>query len=619
MNACVRVALDNTTRLALISMAVFQGCALLALHLALEHSLMTDARWLKALYSVTLGLPAFYLLGMVRLRDRLNAAALLLAPLLFALGWHLGGVAQAPGTDEWGWQAFGFTYAVTTGTALFILAVFFRSAATCRHFPRTYPPLLSISWEFALTLGLLALFIVLFWGLLWLAAALFAAIGIATFETLFDEPVFVYPVTWLVLGLALVTVRARFGLIHSVRQMLEVLTRALLPLVTLIFVLFLAVLPVTGLQPIWETGRASSILMALMFTLLLFFNIVFHDANGAPPYHTLLRRAVWLGIVLLPAGSLLAGWALWQRIDQYGASLDRLWAVVLQILLATFTLTYTVMVVWHRRRALVYVQRANMVLAAWVASVLILINTPLADLRQWTAQHQVQRLVEGRTSEEAFDVDYLRFALGQPGVDALKEIQQSDFMTTRPALARRIERSLEKSARWSEPPSVDARDPDAVAGQFEAVNGDALPASLLRSLATQMPQCLSQELPCRVLRMAPELRFEWLVSPAHEASQAFAPHADTWQTLGQLVPLGGVIPEDDSICQTSAPPNHIEPLSGSVDMYRSERCLYSLQPTLESVRRALDQGSNASGAAVGATPDELAPSGADRSGRSPSP
>ena len=76
--------LDKTTSVGLIMLAIMQGLALLALHLAIDHEhwLAADQRWLKALYTVTLALPAFYLISMARLHDRLNWLPLLLAPLL---------------------------------------------------------------------------------------------------------------------------------------------------------------------------------------------------------------------------------------------------------------------------------------------------------------------------------------------------------------------------------------------------------------------------------------------------------------------------------------------------------------------------------------------------------
>ncbi|WP_417421627.1 DUF4153 domain-containing protein [Halomonas sp.] len=583
-------ALDKATSTGLILLAVMQGVALLALHLAIDHEhwVTADLRWLKALYTVTLALPAFYLISMERLHDRLNFLPLLLAPLLFWLGWHLGWAEQTP-EQPWARHQFTFAFCVALGVALFILALFFRSSAVSRTWPTAYSPLLNYSWEFVLTLAQLALFIGVFWGLLWLGAALFAAIGLGFFETLFSEPMFIYPATWLVMGLTLVMIRNRFRLIQSVRQMGEALIKALLPLVALIILLFFAVLPFTGVQPVWDTGSASSILMALMLTLLLFFNVVFHQTHGPSPYPTWLRRVILLAVVLLPVGSVLAAWALWLRIDQYGLSLDRLWAALLQALTAAFTLSYSVLLLWRRRAALPALQRANVGLALLVAIVLIVVNTPLADMRQWVAEHQVKRLLDGRTTAEAFDVDYLRFQLGQPGALALQTLVESEFSQSQPELARRIELSLKQTERWSQEPLVDTQELNDVAQQFKASpNGASLPEPLLNLLVEQNSTCLSQTEPCQTLQVSSDTPFQWLIfEPYSAVGNAYGERDGNWLLFGHLMLLGATQAQDDQTCQTIPTTDDLERITGPADVYRSGSCLYNLRPTIENARQQL--------------------------------
>ncbi len=583
--------LDKTTSVGLIMLAIMQGLALLALHLAIDHEhwLAADQRWLKALYTVTLALPAFYLISMARLHDRLNWLPLLLAPLLFWMGWHLGWVEQASVPRTSARHQFTFAFCVALGVALFILALFFRSSAASRVWPTAYSPLLNYTWEFALTLAQLALFIGVFWSLLWLGASLFDAIGLDIFETLFSDPVFIYPVTWLVIGLTLVMIRNRFRLIQSVRQMGEALIKALLPLVALIILLFFSVLPFTGLQPVWDTGSASSILMALMLTLLLFFNVVFHQAHGPSPYPIWLRRIVLLAVMLLPLGSLLAAWALWLRIDQYGLSLDRLWAALLQVLTAAFTVSYSLLLLWRRRSALPYLQRANVSLALLVAVVLIVVNTPLADMRQWVAEHQVKRLLDGLTTVEAFDVDYLRFQLGQPGTLVLKALADSEFAQSQPELARRIELSLKQTERWSQEPLVDTQNLNDVARQFKvSPDGASLPEPLLSLLVEQNSTCLSQTEPCQALLVSSGVAFQWLIyEPDSAVGNAYGEREGNWLLFGHLLLLGTAQPQDEQTCQTTQTADEIERISGPADVYQRGGCLYSLQPTLESVRQLL--------------------------------
>ena len=595
--------LDRATSLGLIFLAVAQGCALYALHLAIDHEywLVADQRWLKALYAVAVALPAFYLISIVRLRDRLNFLPLLLAPLLFWLGWHLGWVEQEPEPQQWNRHPFTFAFCMAVGAALFILALFFRSSADSGTWPKTYQPMLDYSWEHALTIAQLGLFIGVFWSLLSLWAALFSAIGLDFFKTLFHEPAFFYPVTWLVIGMGLVMIRNRFRFIASVRLMCEALIKALLPLVALIILMFFAVLPWTGLQQIWDTGRAAQILMALILTLLLFFNAVFYQTDNKLPYPIWLRSAVMLAVVLLPLGSLLAAWALWLRIDQYGLSLDRLWAALLQALTAAFTFSYSLLLLWRRQAALPSVQRANIGLALLVAGALIVVNTPLADMRHWVAQHQVKRLLEGDTAADAFDYHYLRFELGQPGSLALKALADSEFAQSRPELTRRLERSLKQTDRWSQEPLMDTHNLNDVAQQFSvSPEGATLPEPLLALLVEQNSVCLSQVEPCQALQVSNETGVHWLIYITYEwrYGQAYTkrsaePKSD-WMQTGTLMVLGAEEEQYYEECLTGHPPIDLQRIPGPLNVYQSGNCLYSLRPNLESAKQQVQARAGAS-------------------------
>lgn len=100
--------------------------------------------------------------------------------------------------------------------------------------------------------------------MLW--GALFDAVGVVFFKELFREPAFVYPVTWLVLGMGLALIRGRIRLVATVQFMCEALIKALLPLAAFIAVLFLSMLPFIGLQPIWDTGKAAAMMMVPVST-----------------------------------------------------------------------------------------------------------------------------------------------------------------------------------------------------------------------------------------------------------------------------------------------------------------------------------------------------------------
>ena len=589
-------ALDRSTSIGLILIALFQGVALYALHLAVEHThwLANDQRWLSALYSITIVVPAFYLISMVRLRDRINLIPLLLTPLLFWMGWHLGWATSVPEAPYRNTSPLMASFSMTVGVAMLILALFFRSSASSGTWPKAYQPLLNYSWEFALTIAQVSLFIGVFWVILGLWGALFAAIGIDFFEQVFYKPVFVYPVTWLMLGIAVVMIRNRFRFLASVRLMCEALIKTLLPLVALVILLFFAVLMWTGLEPIWDTGKAAQILMALMLTLLLFFNAVFHQTHSNPPYPGWLRNTVLVAVVLLPIGSLLAAWALWLRIDQYGLSLDRLWAGLLQALVATFTFSYSVIILWRRKAALPGIHRVNRWLALLVASVLILVNTPLADMSHWSAQHQVKRLLDGHTAVEDFDFDYVLYRLGRPGKLALQELAESEFAQTHPELKRRVEFHIKQAQSGNTGSLMDTNDLGELAQQFRIRPETAtMPESLLVLLAKQDLMCLNQPDPCIAVRIDDDPSIQWLIYDQYTfQAKAYAERNQAWHWVGDLVSLGSEQKHHAEECLHSYSYSKLQRIPESLNIYRTGSCLHFLRPSLEFVRQQLSTAEN---------------------------
>jgi hypothetical protein len=276
--------------------------------------------------------------------------------------------------------------------------------------------------------------------------------------------------------------------------------------------------------------------------------------------------------------------------------LDRLWAALLQALTAAFTFSYSLLLLWRRQAALPSMQRANIGLALLVAGALIVVNTPLADMRHWVAQHQVKRLIDGRTTVDAFDYRYLRFHLGQPGSLALQALADSEFAQSRPELTRRIELSLKQTNRWNQDPLVDTHNLDDVAQQFSVNPEDAtLPEPLLALLIEQGSACLSQVEPCQALQVSNGSGFQWLIY-AHYSShgQVYTEHNTGWQHVGTLTELGAAQDENADDCRHTKPSTDLQPIPGSLNAYQSGICLYSLQPSLESVRQQIQARAEAS-------------------------
>lgn len=593
------VALDRTTRMGLILLALAQGCVLYLLYLAMDEKAWpaTDPRWLKALYTVVVALPVVFYLGVERLVDRRNlAVAGVLGTLLFFLGWHLGWVGMGERVPRNG-ETFVAAYVLSLQVALFVLTFFFRVWSVSGKLRFDYGQLLAFSWQQALTLGLLCLFVFVFWLLLWLWGRLFDVIGIEMFKELFEEPVFAYPVTGLVAGFGLVLIRERIRLIATVQFMCEVLIKALLPIAAVIVVLFLGVLPVTGLQPIWDTGKAAQLMMLLTLVLLFFFNAVLSGDPERPPYPAAMRWLVYASVVLAPVSTLLAAWALWLRIDQHGLTLDRLWAGVILLLIAAYAFTYALLLLWKRDGALWPIQAANKRLALAVAAVLIAVNTPLADLRAWAAGNQVERLLSGKVSADSFDYGYLRFSLGAYGDRALREIEQSDLAQENPVIGQRVADVLTLNNRWDSPLRIDASDMAAVAEAFVVVPAEEpLPETLLRELASSHDQCLRAPGSCRVLRMPDFPDSGWIVlhsiSDYYVRGDAYVLSDQAWRKIGRIADTGDCGKKLAAKLLEEAP---FVRVPGPFLAYHAGQCFFNVLPEQAYLRELSGQEADGAG------------------------
>lgn len=590
--------LDRHTRYGLVVLAVAQGYALYFLHLALKESFWpaTDLQWLYGLYSLFVGLPAFFYLGIEKLRDRRNGvAAGFLGVLVFFLGWHLGWVTDGKSVPNNTPLHFVAAYTLSLAVVVFILAFFFRAWCQTGSLLFDYRRLLTLSWHHALTMLFLGLFIGAFWLLLTLWGGLFDVIGIEFFQELFFEPAFVYPVTWLVIGLGLVLVRDRIRFVATIQYMCEALIKALLPLAAAIIVIFLATLPFVGLQPIWDTGSAAVLMMMLTLVLLFFFNAVLSDRPGDPPYTRPIRWTVFAGVALLPIAVGLAGWALWLRVDQYGLTLDRLWAAVIQFLIAAYTLTYAVLIVWRRERALAPIQTANIWLALGMAGVLILVHTPIADLRAWAAESQAGRLLSGEADVDEFDYGYLRFSLGTYGVQSLQAIRDSQFAEEHPAVSTRIDAIMAKEFRDEKGPGIDPSDMDAVASVVTTQPDTAsMPQGLARAIKEEQARCLNASGRCVAVSVTGKgSPISWLVfdRPLGEHNEhhyrqyatggAYMSLDDDWIRMGKISNAGCRKDPDNTLDDTLSLMSSALPFP----VYTNGVCFYSIQPTRDYLLR----------------------------------
>lgn len=401
-----------------------------------------------AVFAVAFGIN-LQLLGSLRPRGIVLGACLFALLLASITAWVNRDMPDAPHSHRtlkvlWAMSGHLIAY---VGTA-FILSWSPGQARRLR-----YDDLFRHAWNNGFILLLAGLVTGLFWALLLLCASLFQMIGIGILEDLFHDRYFNAVALTLVFSLGMRMGRENDKVIGMLRGILLSLCRFLTPLAALIVVLFSLALPFTGLEPVWQTGRASTILLCLVAITVFLVNGVFQDGVRSHAYPRGLTLLVEASLVLLPLLTVLAGYSSWLRIEQYGLSPSRFGAALLVGIAACYSLAAVWAVLGRGDVWLARMRFSNPWLALLCCALLIAIQTPWLNPQAVSARHQVQRLLDGRTPPDRFDADYLYEGLGEPGRVAFERLARSLADSTafdpatRKLLASRMQEAREP--RWT--------------------------------------------------------------------------------------------------------------------------------------------------------------------------
>lgn len=250
--------------------------------------------------------------------------------------------------------------------------------------------------------------------LLALWAALFAVLGIDALAETFTEPWFILPTVGIAFGVGTMLFRRRDGLIDGIVGLLESLARYLLPVVLLIVAVFLVTLPFVSVAALWDTGLGSRILIALGAIAVLLVCIAYRpgaDLRYARP----VQLSVTVVVAVLPVLPVLALVGILIRVDQYGWTVSRCWAVTYAAILALVSLGYLWGVIRHRAAWPRITAPVNVSVVCLILAVLLLQNTPVLDFRAISTKSQLARVESGEFDAALFDFRYAMRELARPG------------------------------------------------------------------------------------------------------------------------------------------------------------------------------------------------------------
>ncbi|MCZ2498526.1 DUF4153 domain-containing protein [Xylophilus sp. Kf1] len=401
--------------------------------------------WRSAVQGLALALPLAWYLGddaasAWRKRAVVALALGALVALLFGLRPVDGGTPSLNGEPD---------LLLPTFIVGFVLVTLSTGFAGGRRL--SYPRLFDHAWRNAFALPVAGLLSGVWWMLLWAAAWLMQSIGLPAMQALIHQPWFGYIVGCGAFGLSIGAVLGRAEALVTLRRFWLHLNSCFLPLALGFALIWLAALLFTGVQPLFETRKAAFFLFWFCTLAVVFANAAFQDGHDAPalpaPLAWLAPYCVWAWLAV-PVLALLGDWALWLRVQQYGWTVDRIWAAVVGLLVTLYALGYSASALARLPRAgrwrrwMSSLPATNIAVALATVAVLLALLSPLADSRRIAMDSQVARLLDGRVAVADFDWHHLRDG-GVQGRRALKRLAGLD--TADPGRRAIAERAAEES------------------------------------------------------------------------------------------------------------------------------------------------------------------------------
>lgn len=487
--------------LSILLAAVVQGWVLYGLHLAIRHETwpVTAPPWLFACYTLAVFLPLTVQLLREHVR-RADAWAILgvLGAAFFYFGWHHGAMlVEAP--------VRGFAEVSSAAPTMFVLLVlwlmvlpFVQLRLASGKWSTRYEALFDVAWRNKLVLAEAALFTGLFWLLLSLWQGLFRMLGIDFFKALFRDPMFVYPVTSLVFGLAVHLIGSIEKFTRVVLEQLLNVLKWLALLAGLILALFTAALTLKlpGLVTTGQRAIEAYWLLWLVAVMVLLLNAAYRDGSVREPYPRWIGLALRLVVPLTVLVSATALYALYVRIDTYGFTVQRVWAAIVTVAAFIYSVGYAV-AAWRSAAWMGGMSRVNVATALALIAVIALTQTPVLSPQRIAANSQFAMALRTDDARESphpaqavrahgTPLHYLRFDAGRYGMARLEQLAALESHPRAEQIRQAARRMLEQRTRWERLPTGDME--DALANLEIFPSGRTLDPGLHALLATELRQ-----------------------------------------------------------------------------------------------------------------------------------
>lgn len=412
--------ISRTTRWGMIFIGLLQGtlCYLLMTYLAPHND-----GWLFYGMPATIAITSALLLTVVSFKQRAlwYWMALIFVVVLAMSVWLKW---QVEDSDKWRqhevFMFYGWSLLLMAMLALPWIQYSLHVSREQARYPHFYRQL----WLNALTLLIVFVANGLFWLVLLLWSEMFKLVGIPFFSTLFfDTDWFGYVAFGLITALAVVLARTQSRLVTAVQKLLTFIATGLLPLVALLALMFILTLPFTGLEAISQRVSAAGLMSTLTLLLLLLMAIVREPQKEALPYPGALRYLIKCSLIVAPIYMLIAGWSLWVRIQQYGWTPERLYGVLVVVVLLVWSFGYLASILRRGRNPLELQGPVILGVSLLALGLLVLLSSPVIDAWRISVNSHMGLYHSGKIKPDQVSL-YMLDHSGKPGRAALEALQK---------------------------------------------------------------------------------------------------------------------------------------------------------------------------------------------------
>lgn len=434
--------ISRTTRLGMIFIGLLQGalCYLLMTYLVPHND-----GWLFFGMPATIAITSALLLTVVSFKQRAlwYWMALIFVVVLAMSAWLKW---QVEDSDKWRqhevFMFYGWRLLLMAMLALPWIQYSLRASRQQTRYAQFYTQL----WLNTLTLLIVFISNGLFWLVLLLWSEMFKLVGIPFFSTLFfDTDWFGYVAFGLITALAVVLARTQSRLVTAVQKLLTFIATGLLPLVALLALMFILTLPFTGLEVISQRVSAAGLMSTLTLLLLLLMAMVREPQKEALPYPGALRYLIKCAVAVTPIYTLIAGWALWVRIQQYGWTPERLYGVLVVVVLLVWSFGYLASILRRGRNPLELQGPVILGVSLLALGLLVLLSSPVIDAWRISVNSHMGLYHSGKIKPDQVSL-YMLDHSGKPGRAAL-EVLQKDVAFNQDSKRRRDLNSLLQGSR----------------------------------------------------------------------------------------------------------------------------------------------------------------------------